>query len=279
MKTRQQKEKEFHDRIRKVDGDRHVADTHWSPELEETIKNNPLWSNMKYYAVERQSLQKVENWLKENCQGKRALDYCCGNGENAIFMAKNGAASVVGIDISEVSVANCQETAKSEGVDHVTEFMIGDAEKTGFDDNSFDIIIEYGALHHLDLDNAFNEMLRIVKPDGAVICTEALGHNPIIHLYRKMTPDLRTEWEADHILRSPQIDLADKYFGKVEIHFYHFFTLLAVPFRKFKIFQWLLSFLEKVDNLFLKLPFIKWWCWQAVFIMSEPKKTAEQNKS
>ena len=157
MKSRQEKEREFHDKIRKVEGDRHVADTHWSPELEDTIENNPLWANMKYYAIERQSREKAYNWLKDNCQGKRILDYCCGNGENSIYVAKNGAASVIGIDISEVSVNNCQESAKAEGVDNVAEFRVGDAEHTGFDENTFDVILEYGALHHLDLDKAFQD--------------------------------------------------------------------------------------------------------------------------
>lgn len=277
MESRHQKEREFHDRIRTVKDDVHVADTHWSPELEDTIKNNPDWANMKYYSIERQSRDKAYNWLKENCKGKRVLDYCCGNGENAMFIAKNGAASVTGIDISEVSISNCQNTAKSQNVDRVTEFRVGDAENTGFDENSFDIVIEYGALHHLDLDKAFKEMLRILKPDGSVICTEALGHNPFIHLYRKMTPHLRTEWEVDHIMRKPQFEIANKYFGKVDIHFYHFFTLFAVPFRNSKIFPSLLGILEKVDSLFFKLPLIKWWGWQAVFIMSEPKKSVGLN--
>jgi ubiquinone/menaquinone biosynthesis C-methylase UbiE len=277
MKSRVEKEREFHDRIRKVEGDAHVADTHWSPEIEDTIKNNPLWVNMKYYAIERLSQQKVQDWLKRHCQGKRVLDYCCGNGENSIYMAKNGASSVFGIDISEVSITNCRESAKAEGVEHVTEYMVGDAENTGFDESSFEIIIEYGALHHLDLDKAFQEMLRILRPDGSVICTEALGHNPIIHLYRKLTPNLRTEWEVDHILRKPNFETAHKYFGKVDMHFYHLFTLLAVPFRKTKFFPSLLGFLEKVDSFILKSPFIKWWSWQTVFILSEPKKPAEPN--
>jgi ubiquinone/menaquinone biosynthesis C-methylase UbiE len=277
MDSRQQKEKEFHDKIRKVEGDRHVADTNWSLDIEDTIENNPLWVNMKYYAIERLSRQKVLTWLKENCQGKRVLDYCCGNGEDSIYLAKNGASSVTGIDISEVSITNCQESAKSAGVEDLAKFEVRDAENTGFDENSFSIIVEYGALHHLDLDKSFQEMLRILKPDGGVICTEALGHNPFIHLYRKMTPDLRTEWEVDHILRKPQFDLARKYFGKVELHFYHLFTLLAVPFRKTKVFPSLLGFLEKVDYFILKLPFIKWWGWQVVIVMTEPKKPAKSS--
>ena len=46
MEVRKQREKEFHDRLRQVNEDIHVADTRWSPELEETIKNNPMWVNM-----------------------------------------------------------------------------------------------------------------------------------------------------------------------------------------------------------------------------------------
>jgi ubiquinone/menaquinone biosynthesis C-methylase UbiE len=56
-----------------------------------------------------------------------------------------------------------------------------DAEATGFSDNRFDIITEYGSLHHVDLHLAFAEMARVLKPDGKAICQEALAHNLLIH--------------------------------------------------------------------------------------------------
>lgn len=272
METRKQREKEFHDRLRQVNEDIHVADTRWSPELEETIKNNPMWVNMKYYAIERQSRAMILDWFKENCKGKQVLDYCCGNGEDGVFIAQNGAREVVGIDISDVSIANCQELARKNGVEKITSYQVGDAENTGFEDNSFDVITEYGALHHLDLERAFAEMSRILKPDGKIICNEALGHNLVINAYRRLTPHLRTEWEVEHILRKENFEVARKYFDKVDIHFYYLFTLLAVPFRKLPIFEPVLSILEKIDNVILKLPLIKWQAWQIVFVLSEPKK-------
>ena len=272
METRKQREKEFHDKLRLVNEDIHVADTRWSPELEETIKNNPMWVNMKYYAIERQSRTMILDWFRENCKGKRVLDYCCGNGEDGVFIAQNGAKEVVGIDISDVSIENCRELARKNGIEGITSYQVGDAENTGFDDSSFDVITEYGALHHLDLERAFAEMSRILKPNGKIICNEALGHNLVINTYRRMTPHLRTEWEVEHILRKESLDIAGKYFNKVEVHFYYLFTLLAVPFRKLPIFDPLLTILEKVDNLILKLPLIKWQAWQIVFVLSEPKK-------
>lgn len=272
MEKRKEIERDFHNKIRLITDDSHVADTRWSPELEVTIKNNPLWKNMKYYSVERKSREFVLNWFENNCRGKYVLDYCAGNGEDGVYIAKHGAEKVTGIDISNVSIENCTYLASKNGVSDVTEFIVSDAENTGFEDNLFDIITEYGALHHLDRKKAFPEMARILRSDGKIICNEALGHNPIIHLYRKKTPLLRTEWEVEHIMRKKDFEMAQKYFGKVEMHFFHLFTLLAVPFRKFSGFPFFLRLLEGIDSVLLKFPGIKWWAWQVVFILSEPKK-------
>jgi hypothetical protein len=115
------------------------------------------------------------------------------------------------------------------------------------------------------------ELSRILRPAGKIICTEALAHNPFIHLYRKLTPHLRTAWEVENIMQKQHFLLASKYFGKIEIKLFHLFTLLAVPFRKTPLFLPLLTVLEWVDSFFLKLPGLQWWAWQSVFILSDPK--------
>lgn len=273
MEMRKTLEREFHNRLRSIDDDDHVADTRWSPALEPTIASNPMWANMKYYAIERRSRETVLDWFRDNCPGKAVLDMCCGNGEDSVFIAKSRAAKVVGIDISDQSVANCRSLAERSGVGQVASFETRDAEDTGFADNSFDIVSEYGALHHLDLDRAMAEIVRILKPDGKAICVEALGHNVAIHLYRRMTPELRTAWEVDHILRRQQFEHMKRHFGRIEMRFFHLFTLAAVPFRNTVLFGPLLAMLEKLDNIVLKLPGLRWQAWQTVFVLSEPKKS------
>jgi ubiquinone/menaquinone biosynthesis C-methylase UbiE len=265
-------EKEFHNKLRSCEQDLHVMGTRWTPEMEDTIKHHSLWVNMKYYSIERKSRAMVLQWFKENCPGKRVLDYCCGNGEDGRIIAKYGAKEVVGIDISETSIANCAELAKEDDLEGTITYLQCDAENTMFEDNSFDIITEYGALHHLDLKKAYAELTRILRPNGKIICNEALGHNPFIHLYRKLTPHLRTAWEVDHIMRKQDFLLAHKYFGKIEIKLFHLFTLLAVPFRKTPLFFPFLTLLEHVDSFFLKLHGLKWWAWQTVFVLSDPQK-------
>ena len=89
-----------------------------------------------------------------------------------------------------------------------------------------------------------------------------------------MTPLVRTAWETDHILTKKSIEGAKKYFNKVEIlgHF-HLVSICAVPFRGVPwMFNFFLTIFEWVDDILLRLPFIKWQAWQAVFVLSGPKK-------
>jgi len=267
MEERKENERAFHDNQRHG-----ILAQRWTPELEDVIQSNSAWANMKYYSVERKSREYVKIWYRENCQGKRVLDYCCGNGDDSILAAESGAKEVMGIDISPVAIENCKKRIAQIGVENIVKFNVRDAENTNFDDNSFDIITEYGALHHLDLEKAFTELVRLLKPEGKIICTEALGHNPFINIYRRSTPDLRTAWEVDHILRKKDILIAKKYFNKVDIYFYHLFTLLAVPFRTLSIFSLVLNLLQKIDGLILKLPGLRWQAWHAVIIMQNPVK-------
>ncbi|SVC90678.1 uncharacterized protein METZ01_LOCUS343532 [marine metagenome] len=272
LEERKRKEVEFHNNQRLVTDDIHVADTRWSPEMEETIKTNPLWANMKYYSIERKSRNFVLGWFDDNCKDKEILDYCCGNGDDSIYLAELGAKRVTGIDLSDVSVDNCRALARKKGLSDKISFEVRDAEKTEFEDDSFDVITEYGCLHHLDLDHAMPELARILRPDGKMICTETLGHNVFIHLYRKMTPHLRTEWETEHIIKRHHFAKIRRHFGRVELHFYHVFTLFGVPFRLTPVFYPLLSFLEVLDGVLLAIPFIRWQAWQTVFVLSEPRK-------
>lgn len=272
MELRKRIEKEFHNIVREVREDEHVAKTRWEPALEQTIKSNPLWVNMKYYSIERKSRSIVKQWYKDNCKGKKVLDYCCGNGEDGFIIAMDGAKEVVGIDISDVSITNCIDNANRLGLDNIS-FRVMDAEALEFNDESFDIITEYGSLHHLNLNNAYSEMARVLRPDGKAICVEALGHNPIINLYRKLTPHLRTEWEKEHILRKENIDHAKDFFHEVDIiGFYHLATICAVPFRNSSLFNIILTVFESIDSFLLKLPFIKWHAWHVIFVLSEPKR-------
>lgn len=230
------------------------------------------FSNMKFYSITRTSFAHRDALLYDGIKGAVALDYCCGNGEVAIEMARHGAAKVYGIDISAVAIENARELARTAGVDAVCEFAVMDAEHTDFSDGTFDVIHEYGALHHLDLPAAYAELSRILKPGGKLVCTEALRHNPLIHWYRKRTPHLRTQWEVEHILGFPEIYSGKKFFTDLKMRTFHLAALGAVPLRKKFFFEPLLHALNLLDRLLLSIPFLRRMAWVAVIEYRQPIK-------
>lgn len=266
MSSRKREEQAFHDRLR-----REALEQRWSPAAEARIETDPQWANFKYYAVERRSLDHARAWLRREVAGRTVLDYGCGNGEESLFAARHGAARVVGIDISEVSIKNCCQRAERDGLTQTVDFRVNDGEALEFADNTFDVATEYGVLHHVELDAAMRELARVLRPDGRMICTEALGHNPIIQLYRRRTPDLRTQWEVEHILKKDAFATMARYFRRVELRFFHLATLAAVPFRKSAIFRPLLGVLEAADAVLLRTPWLKWHAWITVFELAGPR--------
>ena len=158
------------------------------------------------------------------------------------------------------------------GVADHCKFIAMDGENMDFEDNTFDLAVEYGALHHVELDTALAELARVLKPDGEMICVEALRHNPLIHWYRKRTPHLRTEWEVNHILGVESLATMRKYFNKVEVHYFHLTALILVPLRRTFLFRPLLPIFNFIDKILLSNQFIGKYGWIMTVELGQPKK-------
>ena len=114
-------------------------------------------------------------------------------------------------------------------------------------------------LHHLDLKHAFPELERLLAPGGTIFCVEALDYNPLIKLYRNLTPGMRTEWEKAHILSMKDVKFAQKFFNLGSINYFHIFSPIAahLPFLN-GVFNTLDSILERV-------PFVNLMSWMFIF--------------
>ena len=280
LEERKIKEIEHSRKRREVlQGFERLADTHAASQvadLDELVKDKAKFdfhfSNMKYYSIAVKSEDYKHSWLERRCApGKRILDFACGNGENGIFSASCGA-ECVGIDISPEGVANANGNAAKLNVAERCKFLVMDGENMTFEDNYFDLGVEYGALHHVELDKALSELARVLKPGGEMICVEALRHNPLIHWYRRRTPHLRTEWEVDHILGVESLDIMRKHFGAVNVKFFHLTSLALVPFRKTRLFPKLLRLFDAIDRVLLANRFIGKFAWIMVVELGQPKK-------
>lgn len=250
---RKQAEASFHD-------DREALRRH------DPAAHDAYYTNRRFYRTAGKSEAFLENWLRANCAGKQVLDYCCGTGQTSLAIARAGM-QVNGVDISAESIASAQSKMAAAGVADFATFAVMDAEKTAFAPNTFDVIICNGVLHHLNLHAAYAELARILKPNGVIVCKEALAHNPVIHWYRQRTPHLRTMWEVDHILTVPDIQRARPFFKNIDIRFFHLASIAAIPFINKPGFDQLLTTLNWIDDGILKLPGIQQLAWQAIFFL------------
>jgi SAM-dependent methyltransferase len=135
--------------------------------------------------------------ITANLHGKTILDYGCGRGIMTLRYLANGAEKVSAIDISEVYVQDVLQQALAAGyAPERCDFRTMDAHKLDFPDASFDYVVGYGILHHLDPAVAMPEIYRVLKPGGRVLLQEPLADNPLLKVFRKLTPQARTEDEA-----------------------------------------------------------------------------------
>jgi len=97
----------------------------------------------------------------------RALDVGCGEGADAIWLARRGW-TVTAIDVSDVAVQRAREAATSAGVD--VEWICGDALRTSLTAESFDLVsLQYPALPKAAGEAALRTLLDTVRSGGLLL--------------------------------------------------------------------------------------------------------------
>jgi ubiquinone/menaquinone biosynthesis C-methylase UbiE len=103
----------------------------------------------------------------------RILDAACGTGLFSIGLARLAPGwRLEGVDRAEKMLEVGRERAAKLGLANVT-FTLGDVEALSFDDAAFDVVIASGLLPNLNqLDAAFREIRRVLRPDGRLFIVE-----------------------------------------------------------------------------------------------------------
>ena len=157
------------------------------------------------------------------------------------------------IDISSKAI----DSLKAKKLSGHLHFEVADAHKLPFGDNCFDLLLARGVLHHLDLDIALCELQRVLDVPHKIIFGEPLNGNPLIRLYRLLTPHLRAPDE--HPLSGTDIHKVMSSFPDATITYYGFFTLIVsiLTNRSSNRAKWLDDIL--LNSLKLG-PFLAWAC-------------------
>lgn len=113
-------------------------------------------------------------------RGKRVLDAACGEGYGSDLLSRE-ARSVLGVDISDESVAHARRRYGSR--DNLS-FQAADVSRLDdLDDQSFDLIISFETLEHLQAQEAMLAgFARLLAPDGLLLIS-----TPDRHTYSDLT--------------------------------------------------------------------------------------------
>ena len=99
-----------------------------------------------------------------------ALEIGSGTGYFSLNLMQQGIIGrLTATDISPGMLTQLASTATTLGLRDVTT-VVTEAETLPFDDESFDLVLGHAVLHHIpDLDRAFAEFKRVLRPGGAIV--------------------------------------------------------------------------------------------------------------
>lgn len=105
-------------------------------------------------------------FARTHCGGARVLDAACGEGYGSALLA-GVSESVVGVDLDEDTIAHARGRY---GQAANLEFRVADCTSLPFEDASFDRVVSFETLEHLEAHDALlGEFARVLAPGGVLI--------------------------------------------------------------------------------------------------------------
>jgi len=199
-------------------------------------------------------------------RGKRLLEIGCGDGKATVRFAMAGA-SVVAIDISGGMVEVTQKTAREHNVsDRVDARQMG-GEDLEFPQESFDLVYGHSILHHLNLEVAGPRIAGVLKRGGSASFLEPLEYNPVLNMFRKLTPHRRTPTEKP--VRWEELHSVARHFSRWDHEEFYLVSLAAFVWyygiKSKPLFQATQRILAPADRLlFGALPSVRKYAWVTV---------------
>jgi SAM-dependent methyltransferase len=198
-------------------------------------------------------------------RGKRVLDVGCGEGTNAVILAKLGAI-VTGIDISQGAIDAATQRAKLNGVESRVRFECSPLELANFQDGEFDIVWGEAILHHLlaDLESSLAHLASWTSPDGMMLFAEPVVLSHALRRIRMMVP-IRTDATPDERpLETGELSIVSRYLRNAQVRYFDFLGRLdrfVIPNENFEQAsrprQLFSTALRVADYGLLSIPFIR----------------------
>lgn len=134
--------------------------------LETEVQGSTQELNLKNAAI---LLKRVFPDFEDSIMNNEILDFGCGEGYQACFLAKNGAKYVLGLDINDDFLNKARKMAKFLEVDNNVSFVNKlDVQSL----QKFDMIISQNSMEHFnEPDKVLMQMEKTLKPNGQIFIT------------------------------------------------------------------------------------------------------------
>ena len=172
-----------------------IERSHFDSVAELRQSEGPIYATLSPVLIERHITSKLGQ-----IEGKTVVECGCGTGQLLASIAELGARSY-GFDISEGMVDLARKTLAKAGLNDRVTIETMTLEHTRYADDTFDLVVGVAVLHHTDLLESREEVRRILKPGGRGLFFEPMRGNPVISLFRSLTPRLRTPTEVPFSVR------------------------------------------------------------------------------
>lgn len=179
-------------------------------------------------------------------RGKRVLEVGCGTGALSTFLALRGA-EVVGLDVSEPTLALARRRAESNGVAGQICFEAMPIERCEEPDESFDVVVANQVLHHLELGQAMPNIARLIGGRGVALFVEPVLLVPEwlrqLRYHRRVLRVLpaKTDTPDERSLDRHDLELITSAFASAQLTPFQLMTRLQnfveMPDRVFEVLQ------------------------------------------
>lgn len=167
-------------------------------------------------------------------KGAVVLDAGCGSGYGSSLLCKKGAKKVVAIDKSGKAI----DFAKSHYKKRCIEFTMMDCTKMSFENNSFDSVVSFEVIEHIQSPRDYlKEIRRVLKKGGYFILSTP---NKIFGSFQEPNPYHKHEFEFWELKR-----LLQKYFSVTQIYGFDIVHPQAIKYAKASKRLEFISYLSK----------------------------------
>ena len=176
------------------------------------------------------------HFAEKYCQGMRVLDLGCGSGYGAGAIAEH-AKEVYAVDVSTEAIEYARNNYKRKNLNFCT---INPEEKLPFPDWSFDVVLSFQVIEHVEEDaNYLAEAERVLKNDGILIIITPDRKNRLFSGQRPWNRWHKREYSEKQItqLVNERFDIVSllqmgalPHVASVETNRYRFLKWLTLPF-------------------------------------------------